>query len=149
MKTQLNQKISSYINMFETKTRDNGNKYVILKDKAKEELKNAIHNANGDRLPNDFIYSTFLDLLQTLDGFTIENPDYLDEIENEVIDSNIDIYTKDLTAWLASDINNVYYLTEAIQESNGEIDGFQALQQAQSKQIYEVWQHVKDLLIND
>jgi hypothetical protein len=145
MKT-LNELIAFYSNQFEGKTRYNGENYVIFKDDASDELKGAVQEAHGDRLPNDFIFGTFADLLQSLRNYTIDSIDYLDEIESEVITSYIDIYTHDLTKWLASDINNVYYITQVLEEQEIK-DGFELLAAAQYQAIADVWQYVKDFII--
>ena len=68
----------------------------------------------------------------------LELNDDLKEFEiYEASNSSIDVYTGCLTEWLASNVERVYYLTEAIE--NDCKDGFQALQQAQSTEIQEVY----------
>ena len=63
------------------------------------------------------------------------------------MDGLVDIYTTDLTKWLNDNINNVYYLEDAIK--NGAEDGFNALQVAQYQAIDEVAGHVITFLLNE
>jgi hypothetical protein len=65
-----------------------------------------------------------------------EIDDKLSELVEQFVDSEVDSYTGNLTEWLASDENRVYYLTEAIE--NGATDGFSALSDAQAIEIQEI-----------
>jgi hypothetical protein len=53
---------------FETRKRDNGDKYVALKDGSPEWMTDVCHKAHGDMLPDDWRYS-----------FISEAVDYIDE----------------------------------------------------------------------
>ena len=68
------------------------------------------------------------------------------EIEALEPDTEPDVYTSELTNWLSSNIDHVYYLTEALEY--GANDGFQLLQQAQSLHIQEVKGLVKQSLLD-
>jgi len=135
---------------FKTSKRTDGNEYVYLPDDAPdhEAIKSALYKAHGDgeRLPDDWIYATFQDLLERISGYTIETPNDLDEYRHEIVDSAVDIYTHDLTAWLHSDNRNVYYLT-AVQDEYGPVeDGSKLLAMAQYMAIDEIMSAVCDLL---
>jgi hypothetical protein len=114
--------------------------FVYLNEKAPEELRQAVKNAHGDSFPNDFVYGTFVDLLQKVTEYDDQRHN-IEDIRHEIVESECDIYTHDLTEWLADDINNVGYLTEVMEEG-GANDGFQLLSQAQYKAIDEVMEHV-------
>lgn len=145
----INKKIQKYIDQMEVRERVDGSEYTVIKNEYDLEthspLYEAIRKAHGDSFPKDFIYSTFLDCLQRLSEYEINSNEKLEDVRNEVVDSMVDIYTHDLIKWLASDINNVYYLTQAIDEFECR-DGFKALSMAQYLAIDEVMGYVIALI---
>lgn len=145
----ISKKALKYSKLFETKTNQNGTTYVVIPlegDKNyNEKLYNAIREAHGDRFPDDWIYSTFANLLEKLTEYELNTIDDLENVRSEVVDSQVDIYTSDLTAWLNEDNRNVYYLTNAYEDYKP-VDGFEALTIAQSIAIDEVMQSVINLL---
>ena len=144
---KLQTKIQKYLDCFTTTTRNDGTVVTIQKDldKTPQALQNAIRAAHGDGMPNDFIYSTFVACLEKLSEYTLNTVDDIEDIRDEAVDSMVDIYTHDLTAWLASDIANVYYLTQAMDELQPD-DGFKLLAAAQYIAIGEVMSEVINLL---
>lgn len=141
---KLNKKIEKYANMFEGKTREDGTNYVVIKGDD-EELLHHVREAHGDKLPDDWTFATFADLLYRLQDYNVETIDDIEEIRHELVESYIDIYTSDLTKWLANRVSNVYYLTEALEE-HGTTDGITALQMAQFIAIDTLMQEVINLL---
>lgn len=113
--------------------RTDGSSFVRTKKEIKWQ-KDIIHNAHGDNLPDDYIYQFIEDALCVLaDCREGEEDDCIYQIE-------ADVYTSDLTKWLHSSNNRVYYLDEAI--SNGAKDGFGLLAMAQTQEKQEVAQAV-------
>lgn len=149
MDKTLKQKIDFYASQFEAKTRDNENKtqFIILKDDAPDELRDAVCAVHDDRLPDDYIYSWFSEILDTLSGYTIDGTNDIDENRAEIVDMIVDPYTAGLTAWLASNVNNVYYMDEAQKEYGQAENGFKLLAMAQYMAIDEVFAVVYDLLM--
>ena len=123
MDKTISEKIKEYSDAFESKKRTStGENIVILKDNAPEELKKAVQDAHGERLPDDWIYGTFADLMQNLTGYTINNMEDVENYRGEIVDGYVDIYNKDLTDWL----NGSYYNVEACDEASkeyGDADG--------------------------
>jgi len=138
-------KIQNYINDFEPVTKNNGSKIWVLKDSASKKLEKSIYDAHEGSYPNDYIYSTYLCILENLLNYDINSVDDIDDIRHELIDSMVCLYTHDLTEWLHSDISNVYYLDIAINEY-GCKSGFELLATAQYISIDEVFEYVFDLL---
>ncbi len=69
----------------------------------------------------------------------IKDSDEGDDIGDRLYEIEPDIYTYDLLQWLAEDINNVYYISEVLEEYGGDVrDGFQLLQMAQARRINEI-----------
>lgn len=77
------------------------------------------------------------------------NPDYFTDKDIEEYEFNIeaDPYTDQLTEWLHSDTERVYYLTEAMETYEPE-DGFQLLIDAQCLEIDEVYNSSRRILID-
>jgi hypothetical protein len=96
---------------FETRERDNGGTFHALKDNAPQWIADAVRAAHGDRLPCDWIYkqcdAIASDIRQAILHEDIEPNDLADSIETEA-----DIYTASLTAWLADDIRNLDYCNQ-------------------------------------
>jgi len=90
---------------------------------------------DGDRLPNDDIYNridTFLSIFSGLDEDATE-----EDFRELIYEAEADCYTSDLTSWLNANNNNVYYLTQALEEFEAK-DGLQALSIAQKQYIEEI-----------
>lgn len=146
----INEKAEQYEEMFISGKRQDGENYVYLSEDASEELKESVRQAHSDRFPNDWIYGTYADLMQKVTNYDLTTNDSLDDVRSEIVDDYVDIYTHQLTAWLASDVNNVYYLTEVIEDGNTEVtDGHALLARAQYKAIDEVMTEVVNLLSNN
>lgn len=70
-----------------------------------------------------------------------------DDVELRDIELNIpeaDIYTKDLFAWLTGSVNNLHYITEALDLHPA--DAFGLLQRAQSLAIRDIWSSLIQVL---
>lgn len=119
--------------MFEQKTRDNGDKFYCLKDERPEWMQEIIYSAHesGDRLPNDETYEAVYDVLLDISG--LDDDADLDDCTERVQEMELPCYTSDLTNWLNSHNGNTYYLTQALEEM-GCTEGFQALECA-----YKIW----------
>jgi len=143
----LNKKIENYLNAFEYKQKgeDKENKIIVFKADRPSDLFDSVYKAHGERLPNDWIFNIYYSILESLSGYEIDSMENIDDKRAELVDSLVNVYTSDLTAWLASDINNVYYLTEAIDQYEAK-DGFRALATAQSIFIDEIFGEVVSLL---
>jgi hypothetical protein len=92
----------------ETRTRDNGDKFVCLKDGSPEWMTDVIHAVHGDALPNDVTYR-FIEKCADAIANADEDAD-LDEVIYEI---ESDIYTTDLMEWART---NYEYCDQAIQE---------------------------------
>ena len=121
-----------YDNM-EYKTRDNGDKYCILKNDI-EWQHDIIRESHLDRLPSDDIYDRIDSILDVISE--LEENDTEDDIREVIYGIEPDCYTADLTKWLNSDNRNVYYLNEVLE--NGCKDGFKLLSYAQTTYIQEI-----------
>lgn len=150
MKT-ISEKAEYFRSFFELKdvpeSRSASGKIWINKDHENQLVVDLCFSAhdNGNMLPDDFRYSKIVDIL---DLIAEENDDY-DHIIERIENIEPDIYTSDLTAWLHSRNDRVYYLTEALEEGIGITDGFQLLAYAQKKEIQEIGNAVLEYLIEN
>ena len=147
MKT-ISKKAEYFKSFFELKdvpeTRSATGKIWINKDHENQLVTDLCFSAhsNGEMLPDDFVYTQIVDAL-----------DIFCECENEerarerIYEIEPDCYTSDLTEWLHSNNNRVYYLTQALEEM-GITDGLQALAAAQQLEKQEIANAVLNYLIN-
>ena len=142
------EKINHYLSFFEYKKRndDDDDDIVVLTDNVQKNLKDSVMEAHGDRLPDDWIFDIYHSILDALMQYDINSANNLNNNRSEIVDSLVDPYTADLTAWLNSNNYNVYFITEAQEEFGPETDGFKILQMAQYKAIDEIYGHIVDLL---
>ena len=126
----IQEKAEVFESQFVLKNRDNGNAFYCLIDNADEDLRDLIHSAHDDLMPDDYKYQFIYDAISGISK---------DRHYSEVISA--DVYTSALTAWLNSSNGRVYYLTEAL-ESFQPSDGFNALTIAQEIEKEEVYRSV-------
>ena len=119
-----------------TSERNDGTKYYHLKENHPKWMRDVVHGAHGDKLPDDTTYEFIddaLDIICDLDDEATE-----DDIREAIFErTEADVYTSNLTAWLHARNDHVYYLTEALEKMEIK-DGFQALMAAQQKHKEEV-----------
>lgn len=123
-------------NTLERDTRNNGETFIRLKDGSPEWMTDAIRKAHGGMLPDDTRYRMIRDVLSSL---TDREPDDWEDAAHEICDSLIDVYTSRLTAWLASDINRVGYVTEAIEEYGRGRDPAHEIAMGQFREYEEIY----------
>lgn len=110
----------------------------FLKDDASAEVQEIVRDAaaRADH-PNHDVFYEFLNeaagALSNLDESATE-----DDAQDAISEIEADIYTGHLTAWLALNVNHVYYLTEALEEYGDSRDGFQILGLAQMRHKHEI-----------
>ena len=123
----IQEKAAQIRSTFVEKIRTDGTKYWSTESE-EAEIKELCYAAHDDMMPDDWKYRFIVDALDL-----IAEADDVDDVTIEP-----DIYTADLTAWLASHNGRVYYLTQALEEY-GETDGFRALACAQAFEREEVY----------
>jgi hypothetical protein len=138
-------KIEKTLSYFDTVKRGEDT-ITILKDNAPEALNDSIRKAHGERLPDDWIFAKYVEVLEVLEGYDLDKPDSLADNRHEIVDGMVDVYTSGLTAWLNSHNDNVYYLTEAQEEFGPIEDGLKLLAMAQYKAIDEIYSEVVSYL---
>jgi hypothetical protein len=104
MNKTVNELARETLEWFETGTRDNGEEFVKTKEGRPEWLTNLNFTAHGGMMPDDHRYKFIEDAL-----IIIANSDQETELDCPEIEA--DTYTSDLTKWLHSRNDRVYYLT--------------------------------------
>jgi len=124
----IQQRARELCDALEQRQKADGKRFYCLKEGSPDWMVKVIakiHKDIDDRLPDDSIYKVIKEISAVLaDADPDADPWEL------IVEIEPDVYTSDLTAWLHENANNVYYLTQALEE--GEIkDGFQLLSRAQ------------------
>ena len=132
MKT-IQQIAAEMLDNLELKTRDDGSRFYAEKTTI-EWQQDIIRGAHLDRMPSDDIYERIYNILERLSELDEQADE--DEARDTIYEIEPDCYTSDLTKWLHDNINNVYYLEEAI--SQGATTGFDLLAIAQQIYIQEI-----------
>lgn len=91
----------------ETKTRDNGDTFITRKDDAPAWLEDVCYAAHDGMFPDDYKYEFIKAAVDAI--MDDEDPD-------EALDSDVDVYTGRLTAWLASSTSRMSYVDDAVDE---------------------------------
>ena len=112
---------------FQTKSRDNGDNYVTLRDGSPEWMGEVVRGAHDDMLPDDFRYQVIREAVDAIADAEGSRDDIRDELAGEFAD-DVDIYNHDLTAWLGSHSSRPGYCDEALNEFGREsAEGVMAL----------------------
>jgi hypothetical protein len=145
--TQIKNIANKILPYFITVERNSG-LIVILKNGTPEYIKDLVLKAHGDPesgiffLQDDWRYEFVHDALRAI----VDTDDLEDAFES--ITPNV--YTAELTAWLNSNIQRIYYLNDAIQEMveiGAKYDGFTLLARAQRIERVEVFNLIVDELL--
>lgn len=96
------------ITYFISKQRDDGSVYWTTRDDRPEWLQELIRKAHAGYLPDDWKYEFILSALHIIADSDEDN-------YSESLADSIDVYTSELTKWLASHIDRVNYVNESLQ----------------------------------
>jgi hypothetical protein len=99
------EKAKEFRSWFELGKRDDGSEYWSVKDNCPfpELLRDMCREAHEDMMPDDTKYAFIVEALDALE----------DADEPEDVELEADIYTAQLTAWLASHLERVSYVDDA------------------------------------
>jgi L-lactate utilization protein LutC len=95
---------------FETKTRNNGDEFVSLKDGSPQWMTDAIHKAHGDKMPDDHIYRFCEMAADAMAECDREDEDSLREAIQAIEEP---VYTHQIMKWFAG---NYEYCDQAIEQ---------------------------------
>lgn len=116
---------------FETRTRDNGERFVTLKDGSPDWMHDAVRDAHGGMLPDDTRYC----MIERVADLLADSEDW-DDLE---LDGLVDDYTAALTRWLASHIERVRYCDDAMTDMGTDFrDTANLLQWGQLQEYQEI-----------
>ncbi len=141
---KLQDKAIKYHSQFEVQDR-NGENIVVFGPDASQELKNSVMKAHWKKLPDDWTFDIYYSILGSLIDSGAKTVEEAQEMENDIIDGLVNIYTSTLTAWLNSSVYNVFFLERAVKEL-GAKDSLQILAGAQYLAIEDIFQEVLNLL---
>ncbi len=121
----------------------NGVVKVITKDDSPSWVTEIIHDAHGNDMPRDDIYSVIKRVVEHLFNNDVDD---IDDAKDSLSEVESDVYTRDLLEWLAGNLGNIDYLGQAAEM--GITDGFQLLSYGQLLFIQEIGCNLLDS-IND
>lgn len=123
---------TNLMHYFETRTSHQGEKFTTLKDDAPEWLRDAVREAHDNEFPNDWRYEMCLGIAEAIAMCDEINEDTVYDLN---LDSLVDVYTSDLTRWLADDVNRLS-LVDEVRESWGYDDSVSTFNILQGAQLY-------------
>lgn len=109
--TPLQAKAQALYEALETRKREDGSRFVTLRDGSPEWMTEVVHAAHGDMLPDDWRYACIAAAAEY-----IAEADDPEDADSEFADSQVDIYNGARFAWLASNLNRMGYCDEAQEE---------------------------------
>lgn len=137
--------LDEFARCFVTDKRDDGSEFWKRKDSSPDWANDACFAAHGGQFPNDWRYSFIAHLADALRDWASDshNPD--DELDfggfdaHETVDSLVDVYMSELTAWLNSRVDRYCYIDEARDEGliPDDADEIKRLQIGQYQEISE------------
>ncbi len=131
MNTIIN-KAQQFSNAFVSDTRTDGTEFNKLDDTKKCQWMTDIIFTVCQSLNTDLdsAYKYVPRVVAFISDLEPDNPNDADEIRDHQFELEPDIYTNQLTHWLASNVNHVAYLNQALEWESE--DGFNLLRKAQS-----------------
>lgn len=132
---------------FEIATRDDGESYVRRCDDAPEWVGDLVRAAH-DFLPDDWRYASIWAALGAIEDAGAESELACAHLRHEWADDNVDTYSSDRVAWLASNLNRADYVDAAV-ENFGQTDAgiFDMIGQGQYAESEEIFDSVVESLI--
>lgn len=96
------------------KIREGAPKWIWDYENVEDKLMFRVHKAIDDRLPDDWIYEQAAHVADRFTHYDFKTADDLRDLAFEIADSLVDVYNTDRLRWLASNLDNVTLVDEAI-----------------------------------
>lgn len=135
------QKLAAVIyDCLEEKERENGEKFLCIKDGLKKSTEDKVGNLilaahnDGEFLPDDFRYNMIGSALSSIAAGSLD-----DENIYEIAGQEVDVYNSDLLRWVSSNLSRLEYVNEAVSEYGWPGDLMAAIVMGQSKEIQEIF----------
>ena len=103
------EQLEQFCAAFETRERDNGDKFVCLTDGSPEWMKDIVRECHGGMLPDDTKYGMIQECADGLADYDSMDSDNAFEIA----DGLVDVYNADRSRWLASNVCRAAYIDDA------------------------------------
>src|SRR4051812_19779857 len=132
-----------------TTTQRDDRAITTTRDDAPDWVNDLVRKAHGDFLPDDWRYDCIRSALEHIAGLDAETERELEDEDHQFADGYVDIYTSELTAWLASNNQRVAYVNEGVEElgAAAELDEDKRLMLGQYHEASEVWGSVVRSLV--
>lgn len=116
---------------FTTSIRDNGDQFTKLTESAPDWVKDAVREAHGDKVPDDYIY-------EWCSKAFIAYDDYNGNTDAAISDIEPDCYYYELGKWFTSDMERAGLVDEILQETDVK-DVYAAIGMAQVREKESVY----------
>jgi hypothetical protein len=104
---------------------------IGLRDDAPQWAIDVVRKAHGDMMPDDWRYH----VIRAACEYLTEDRD---DDDHEFADGQVDVYTSDRTAWLASSLDRVAYVVDAAADFGAKADPIDAIAQGQYAEASEI-----------
>lgn len=116
----------------EQRTRNNGEAFYCFKDGSPQWMTDMAMEAHGDMLPDDYRYEFIRESIIAITAYN-----NFDDAEGSI---EPDIYTGQLTHWMASNFARIGYVDDAVSDYGGNNDGIvRHMQYGQGEEKREVF----------
>jgi len=128
--------LDEFCEAFETRTRDNGDKFTCLTVESPSWMTDILRECHGDMFPDDTKYNMIQECADSLREYKSLGTDNVFEIA----DGLVDIYNSDRTDWLSSHLSRAYYIDAAQEEGllTEDADTFTRIGVGQFKEYEEI-----------
>ncbi len=125
---------TNLMHYFTTGHRGNGETFTHLTSDAPRWLSDAVMKAHDDEGPNDWRYDMCLGIAEAIAMCDEVNEETVYELN---LGSLVDVYTSELTGWLAAHVNRLS-LVDEVRESWGYADSVSTFNILQGAQLYAI-----------
>lgn len=126
-----------------------GETFYKLADDSPEWMADAIQAAHDDMMPDDTRYAMIRETAYRM----ADADDSEIEDSHEAVDGLVDVYTAELTRWLASHYQRVSYCDEALEDIGGKLGHDQTMinliQMGQFAEYREIWSSLATALASE
>lgn len=120
-----------------------------LKDGRPSWVQDLVREAHGGMMPDDWRYAAIRAAVEHVSDSGAETERDLEDADHEYADAQVDVYTSDRLAWLASNLNRPGYVDEAAAEfgTDADADTVDRIGRGQYMEAREVWGSVVRSLV--
>lgn len=113
--TTLAELARAFADAFETKNRDDGSKFLCLRDGSPDWMTDAVREVHDGRMPNDGDYRAASAIADSIAETLEYDADADLDDAGEQIDGLVPVYNRDRVNWLSENLSRSDYISEAVE----------------------------------